>query len=87
MVWTKNSPDERKYHYIPSEPPILGNTYTGLNDPVADIAKALDEFQKKTGLDIPIHVDAASGGFIAPFLNPDLVWDFRLPRVYSINYT
>jgi len=65
--------------------PILGNTYTGLNDPVADIAKALDEFQEKTGLDIPIHVDAASGGFIAPFLNPDLIWDFRLPRVHSIN--
>ncbi|MGB9680114.1 MAG: glutamate decarboxylase [Minisyncoccia bacterium] len=65
--------------------PILGNTYTGLNDPVADIAKALDEFQEKTGLDIPIHVDAASGGFIAPFLNEDLIWDFRLPRVHSIN--
>ncbi len=65
--------------------PILGNTYTGLNDPVADIAKALDELQEKEGLDIPIHVDAASGGFISPFLNPDLIWDFRLPRVHSIN--
>lgn len=65
--------------------PILGNTYTGLNDPVAAIASALDEFQSRTGLDIPIHVDAASGGFIAPFLKPDLQWDFRLPRVHSIN--
>ena len=65
--------------------PILGNTYTGLNDPVAAIASALDELQRKTGLDIPIHVDAASGGFIAPFLTPDLQWDFRLPRVHSIN--
>jgi len=65
--------------------PILGNTYTGLNDPVADISKALDDLQKKTGLNIPIHVDAASGGFIAPFINPDLIWDFKLPRVYSIN--
>lgn len=65
--------------------PILGNTYTGLNDPVKEIAEALDDLQKRKGLDIPIHVDAASGGFIAPFLNPDLVWDFRLPRVYSIN--
>jgi glutamate decarboxylase len=65
--------------------PILGETYTGLYEPVAAIAKALDEHQAKTGLDIPIHVDAASGGFIAPFLQPDLVWDFRLPRVKSIN--
>lgn len=65
--------------------PILGETYTGLYEPVAAIAKALDELQVRTGLDIPIHVDAASGGFIAPFLQPDLVWDFRLARVKSIN--
>lgn len=65
--------------------PILGGTYTGIYEPVAAIAKALDELQSKTGLDIPIHVDAASGGFIAPFLQPDLVWDFQLPRVKSIN--
>lgn len=65
--------------------PILGVTYTGLYEPVAAIAKALDDLQAQTGLDIPIHVDAASGGFIAPFLQPDLVWDFRLPRVKSIN--
>lgn len=65
--------------------PILGETYTGLYEPVAAISKALDELQARTGLDIPIHVDAASGGFIAPFLQPDLVWDFRLARVKSIN--
>ncbi|MBY0121744.1 glutamate decarboxylase [Bacillus sp. S/N-304-OC-R1] len=63
----------------------LGVTYTGLYEPVDKIAKALDEFQALTGFDIPIHVDAASGGFIAPFLQPDLVWDFKLPRVKSIN--
>lgn len=65
--------------------PTLGVTYTGLYEPVAAIAKVLDEFQSRTGLNIPIHVDAASGGFIAPFLQPDLVWDFQLPRVKSIN--
>ncbi|PWA09067.1 glutamate decarboxylase [Pueribacillus theae] len=65
--------------------PTLGVTYTGLYEPVAEISKALDELQSRTGLDIPIHVDAASGGFIAPFLRPDLVWDFQLPRVKSIN--
>ncbi|WP_313428683.1 glutamate decarboxylase [Siminovitchia terrae] len=63
----------------------FGVTYTGVYEPVEKIAKALDELQSRTGLDIPIHVDAASGGFIAPFLQPDLVWDFRLPRVKSIN--
>ena len=64
---------------------IMGVTYTGAYEPVAEIAAALDEFEKKTGLDIPIHVDGASGGFIAPFLQPEIVWDFRLPRVKSIN--
>lgn len=65
--------------------PILGVTYTGLYDPVAQIAAALDDLQTRTGLDIPMHIDAASGGFVAPFLQPNLVWDFRLPRVKSIN--
>ncbi len=65
--------------------PILGVTYTGAYEPVADIAAALDDLQTRTGLDVPIHVDAASGGFVAPFLTPDLRWDFRLPRVHSIN--
>ena len=49
------------------------------------MAKALDQLQKEKGLDIPIHVDGASGGFLAPFCVPDLVWDFRIPRVKSIN--
>ena len=64
---------------------IMGVTYTGMYEPVAQIAAALDEIQAKTGLDIPIHVDGASGAMIAPFLQPDLVWDFRLERVHSIN--
>ncbi|MGO4490448.1 glutamate decarboxylase, partial [Microbacterium sp. 2RAF4] len=64
---------------------IMGVTYTGMYEPVAEIAAALDEIQKDTGLDIPIHVDGASGAMIAPFLQPDLVWDFRLERVHSIS--
>lgn len=67
--------------------PILGETYTGLYEPVAAIAKALDDLQAKTGLDIPMHVYAASEGFIAPFLQSDLVWDFQSLRVKSINMT
>jgi glutamate decarboxylase len=65
--------------------PTLGLTYTLVYEPVAAIAEALDHLHKRTGLDIPIHVDAASGGFLAPFLTPELRWDFRLPRVHSIN--
>ncbi|WP_171110679.1 MULTISPECIES: glutamate decarboxylase [Streptomyces] len=64
---------------------ILGVTYTCVYEPVAEIAAELDRIEADTGLDIPVHVDAASGGFVAPFLQPDLVWDFRLPRVASIN--
>jgi glutamate decarboxylase len=64
---------------------ILGSTFDGSYEPVAQIAAALDALQAQRGLDVPIHVDAASGGFVAPFLDPDLVWDFRLPRVQSIN--
>jgi glutamate decarboxylase len=64
---------------------IVGSTFDGSYEPVAQIAAALDALQAQRGLDIPIHVDAASGGFVAPFLDPDLVWDFRLPRVQSIN--
>ncbi|MEU6174113.1 glutamate decarboxylase [Streptantibioticus parmotrematis] len=63
----------------------LGVTFTGGYEPVAAVAQALDELQRTKGLDIPMHVDAASGGFVAPFLQPDLVWDFRLERVKSIN--
>jgi glutamate decarboxylase len=65
--------------------PVLGSTFDGSYEPVADICAALDKLQAETGLDVPVHVDGASGGFVAPFLDPDLVWDFRLPRVQSIN--
>ena len=65
--------------------PTLGVTFTGQYEPVEKVSQALDAFEKKQGLDIPIHVDAASGGFLAPFCAPDLVWDFQLPRVKSIN--
>ncbi|MDT4905217.1 MAG: glutamate decarboxylase [Pseudonocardiales bacterium] len=64
---------------------ILGSTFDGSYEPVKEIAAALDDLQARTGLDIPIHVDAAGGGFVAPFLQPDLEWDFRVPRVKSIN--
>jgi glutamate decarboxylase len=64
---------------------ILGSTYDGSYEPVAEICAALDDYQARTGIDVPVHVDAASGGFVAPFIDPDLVWDFQLPRVASIN--
>ena len=64
---------------------IMGVTYTGIYEPVKEIAAKLDEIQQKTGLDIPIHVDGASGGFVAPFCQPDLEWDFRVERVASIS--
>ena len=65
--------------------PVLGSTFDGSYEPIAEICAALDQLQADTGLDIPVHVDGASGAFIAPFLDPDVVWDFRLPRVQSIN--
>ncbi len=65
--------------------PTLGVTYTLQYEPVQEIALALDDLEEEHGLDIPIHVDAASGGFTAPFIHPGVVWDFRLPRVHSIN--
>ncbi|MFE5140903.1 glutamate decarboxylase [Streptomyces fagopyri] len=64
---------------------ILGSTFDGSYEPIADLCAALDRLQERTGLDIPVHVDGASGAMIAPFLDPELVWDFRLPRVSSIN--
>jgi glutamate decarboxylase len=64
---------------------ILGSTFDGTYEPVAEIAAALDGLQADRGLDVPIHVDAASGGFVAPFVDPDLAWDFRVARVQSIN--
>ncbi len=64
---------------------VLGSTYDGSYEPVQEICAALDAFQARTGIDVPVHVDGASGAFVAPFLDPDLVWDFQLPRVASIN--
>ncbi|SCV69476.1 BQ2448_2496 [Microbotryum intermedium] len=64
---------------------ILGSTYTGAFEDVEGMSKLLDEYEAKTGHHVPIHVDAASGGFVAPFAYPKHVWDFRLPRVCSIN--
>ncbi|BCR82723.1 glutamate decarboxylase [Aspergillus chevalieri] len=60
---------------------IMGTTYTGEYEDV----KGINDLLIERGLDTPIHVDAASGGFVAPFVKPDLVWDFRLERVVSIN--
>lgn len=64
---------------------ILGQTYTGLYEPVQQIAAKLDEIQAETGLDIRIHVDGASGAMVAPFCQPELEWDFRIDRVNSIS--
>ncbi|MFA5883622.1 MAG: glutamate decarboxylase [Acidimicrobiia bacterium] len=65
--------------------PTLGVTFTGDYEPVTEVAAALDELQARTGLDVPMHVDGASGAFLAPFTAPDLAWDFRIERVKSIN--
>jgi glutamate decarboxylase len=65
--------------------PTLGVTFTCQYEPVKAVSDALDKLQQEKGLDIPIHVDGASGGFLAPFVEPELEWDFRLPRVKSIN--
>jgi glutamate decarboxylase len=64
---------------------IMGSTFDGCYEPVGEICAALDALAAGGGPDIPVHVDAASGGFVAPFSQPDLVWDFALPRVHSIN--
>jgi glutamate decarboxylase len=64
---------------------ILGSTFDGSYEPVQEIAQALEELESDKGWHIPLHVDAASGGFVAPFLQPDLQWDFQIPRVLSIN--
>ncbi len=64
---------------------ILGSTQDGSYEPVREIAVALDRLEADRGIAVPIHVDAASGGFVAPFLDPGLEWDFRLSRVQSIN--
>ena len=64
---------------------VLGSTFDGSYEPVEQICAALDDFEEREGLDIPVHVDGASGAFVAPFVDPELAWDFRLPRVVSIN--
>lgn len=64
---------------------ILGQTYTGLYEPVQQIAAKLDEIQAATGVDVKIHVDGASGAMVAPFCQPDLTWDFAVERVNSIS--
>ena len=63
----------------------LGLTFTGAYEPVEDLCRALDQVQQEKGWDLSIHVDGASGGFVAPFCAPDLAWDFRNPRVKSIS--
>ncbi len=65
--------------------PILGTTYTGEFEPIREVHDRVVAYNEANGLDIPIHVDAASGGFVAPFIHPELEWDFRLPQVKSIN--
>ena len=64
---------------------ILGSTFDGAYEDVAGLSAALDDLQERTGLDIPIHVDGASGAMVAPFIDPALKWDFQVPRVVSIN--
>lgn len=64
---------------------IMGSTFDGSYEPVKELNDALEQFNQETRWDVPIHVDAASGGFIAPFLDPDLEWDFRLKWIKSIN--
>jgi glutamate decarboxylase len=63
---------------------ILGSTFDGAYEPVEEICAALDRYEADSGVSVPVHVDAASGGFVAPFLEPELTWDFRLERVVSI---
>src|SRR5271156_982980 len=65
--------------------PTFGVTYTGTYEPVLELSQALDKLAEDTGLDVDIHVDGASGAFLAPFCAPDVVWDFRIPRVKSIS--
>jgi glutamate decarboxylase len=64
---------------------VLGTTFTGHKDDITGINQLLIDLKGEKGLDIPLHVDAASGGFVWPFLYPDSEWDFRLEQVRSIN--
>ncbi len=65
--------------------PTFGVTYTGEYEPVLSLARALDTLQEETGLDVDMHVDGASGAFLAPFVAPEVEFDFRIPRVKSIS--
>ncbi|HEN47257.1 MAG TPA: glutamate decarboxylase, partial [Mizugakiibacter sp.] len=64
---------------------ILGTTFTGEFEPIEAIHDAVVAHNQHHDLAVPLHIDAASGGFVAPFIHPDLRWDFRLPNVVSIN--
>jgi len=64
---------------------ILGTTFTGEFEPIEAIHDAVVHHNAAHGQAVPLHIDAASGGFVAPFIHPDLRWDFRLPNVVSIN--
>ncbi len=64
---------------------VLGTTFTGHADDIVGINKFLVDLRDEKGLDVPLHVDGASGGFVWPFLYPDYEWDFRLEQVRSIN--
>jgi glutamate decarboxylase len=64
---------------------VLGTTFTGHMDDIVGINRLLLDVKAEQGLDIPIHVDGASGAFVWPFLYPDSAWDFRLEQVRSIN--
>ena len=64
---------------------VLGTTFTGHMDDIVGINNLLLDIKNRRDLDIPLHVDGASGGFVWPFLYPDSPWDFRLEQVRSIN--
>jgi len=64
---------------------VLGTTFTGHADDIVGINRLLVELKNEQGLDVPLHIDGASGGFVWPFLYPDSEWDFRLEQVRSIN--
>jgi glutamate/tyrosine decarboxylase-like PLP-dependent enzyme len=75
----------RKAGSMKSSVATAGQTFTGEDDDIQEIHDWLDDYERRTGVAIPMHIDGASGGFVNPFLYPDYKWDFRLPRVQSIN--
>ena len=85
LITTPEEAVKRCDEYTIGVVPTLGVTFTSQYEPVKALSDALDHLEREQGINIPIHVDAASGGFLAPFVEPDLEWDFRLPRVKSIN--